>query len=624
MSSYSDDAVTWANPANRSTRVRSALVRIGILLAFAVLTLQLWRLQIVDNRQYATAAEGNRIRLSPIAAPRGVIYDRNHTLLAMNSPSFVVAVTEADVPSDRRTEILEETAQILGVSVDDIEQVLSKKHSEGVATFRAIPVVENVSRDLALQLEEQSWALPGVSVQVAAVRSYAGGDLFSHLLGYTALPSADAYGQTYEPLGYDIEERVGAAGVERTYEGDLHGHPGESLVEVDAAGRPIREIRQQPAVPGHDVVLTVDGDLQGAVTQILDSKLHDAGSATAIVMDPRDGEVLSMVSLPSYDANAFSGAGDDSQINSLLSDNNLPLFDRAVAGQYAPGSTFKLVTGIGALEERTVTRNTRIDCNGGLRIPNPYDPRLSTYLPDWGVLGVLDFVQGLAQSCNVYFYTLGGGYGDIQGLGSERLGKYAHLLGYGEPTGIDLPAEATGQIPDASWKSSTVGEPWLPGDTYEMAIGQGYVLATPLQVANVTNLIAMGGTAYRPHVMREVLDNNGQIVRSFGAEVLHQVSIRPDTLSTMRDGMVAVLDDPKAKPYLIPGVTIAGKTGTAEFPGERDRSGILPTHGWFTAYAPVNNPTVSVTVFLEHGGGPSDAMPLGLQILQQYFTRYPS
>src|SRR5579871_1096751 len=208
MSSYSDDAVTWANPANRSTRVRSALVRIGILLAFAVLTLQLWRLQIVDNRQYATAAEGNRIRLSPIAAPRGVIYDRNHTLLAMNSPSFVVAVTEADVPSDRRTEILEETAQILGVSVDDIEQVLSKKHSEGVATFRAIPVVENVSRDLALQLEEQSWALPGVSVQVAAVRSYAGGDLFSHLLGYTALPSADAYGQTYEPLGYDIEERV--------------------------------------------------------------------------------------------------------------------------------------------------------------------------------------------------------------------------------------------------------------------------------------------------------------------------------------------------------------------------------------------------------------------------------
>ncbi|MEA2641363.1 MAG: penicillin-binding protein 2 [Chloroflexota bacterium] len=621
MTAFADDTLSGPDAEYTPSRVRAGLIRAGILLAFAALTLQLWRLQIVDNHQYATAANANRARLAAITPPRGVIYDRTHNLLAMNSPTFAVAVTEADLPPDRRAQVLQQTADILGVSVDSIEATIRKKRGGGAAAFRPISVVENVPRDLALQLEEQSWALPGVSIQVASLRTYAGGSLYSHILGYTSLPSGDEYTQTYEPRGYGIDERVGAAGIESTYESDLHGRPGKSLFEVDAGGRLLRELQQVPAEPGRDVVLTVDGDLQEAVTQVLGNKLQDAGSASAIVMDPRNGEVLSMVSLPSYDANVFSLPGQDSEINALLSDTNLPLFDRAVAGQYAPGSTFKLVTGIGALEERTIDRNTRINCNGGLRIPNPYDPRLSTFLPDWGVLGVLDFTQGLAQSCNVYFYTLGGGYGEIQGLGSDRLGRYALMLGYGAPTGIDLPIEATGQIPDSNWKLARVGEPWLPGDTYNMAIGQGFVLATPLQVATVTNLIAMGGTAFRPHLVREVLDTDGQVVRTVGAQVLRQAAIRPDTLAAMRDGMVAVLDDAKAKPYLVPGVTIAGKTGTAEFPGQRDKNGILPTHGWFTAYAPADNPRVSVTVFLEHGGGPSDAMPVALQILQQYFAR---
>jgi len=339
-------------------------------------------------------------------------------------------------------------------------------------------------------------------------------------------------------------------------------------------------------------------------------------------MDPRNGEVLAMVSLPSYDSNAFSLPDRDEEVAGFLSDPALPLFHRALAGQYPPGSTFKLVTGIGALEERTVTRNTKIDCNGGLRIPNPYNPGASTFLPDWGVMGTLDFVQGLAQSCNVYFYTLGGGFKEIEGLRSDRLGRYARLLGYGQTTGIDLPSEASGRVPTAEWKQANFGEAWMPGDTYNMAIGQGFVLATPLQVANLTNGIAMNGTFYRPHVLRSVVDADGRPTRDIGPEISRRVGLRTDTLSPVREGMAAVLDTPQNRVNNELDLKVAGKTGTAEFAGPKDARGIGPTHGWFTAYAPVDRPGVSVTVFLERGGGPSDAVPVAMQILRAYSARY--
>jgi penicillin-binding protein 2 len=454
-------------------------------------------------------------------------------------------------------------------------------------------------------------------------------------VGYTALPSADAYAEKYRARGYAPDERVGATGVEQLYEAELHGEAGARLYHVDAAGRPLQEREEQSPQPGHNLVLSIDSDLQHAATDLLAARLQTGpatgpptgttgpGSGAVVIMDPRNGEVLSLVSLPTFDANVFTIPDRGQEIGDLLADPGLPLFNRAVSGQYPPGSTFKLVTGIGALEERIANRNTRINCNGGLRIPNPYNPQLSTFLPDWGVLGTLDFIQGVAQSCNVYFYTLGGGFGNIQGLGSARLGQYAQLLGYGTATGIDLPSETRGRVPNPEWKRAQFSEDWLPGDTYNMAIGQGFVLATPLQVAMVTNLIAMKGTAYRPHLVRAVTDADGREVRATTPEVVRQVTLRPDTLQTLRDGMIAVLDTPQARGNKLPGVTVAGKTGTAEYAGERDAKGNLPTHGWFTAYAPADNPRVSVTVFLEYGGGPGDAYPLAMQIMREYFARYP-
>lgn len=608
-------------PDLRTEGLRSLAFRVLILLAFGALTLQLWRLQIVDSRTHRAAAEGNRLRLVDLPPLRALIYDRSFNALALNSPAFTVSVVEADVPRDRRAQVLGETGRLLGISLEEIEQTLRTK-AQNAPPFTPITIRENVPRDVALRLEERSWALPGVAVRVATLREYVDSPLFSHIIGYLALPTGEEYARRYRKEGYGIDERVGAAGVELTYESELRGRPGIRLLEVDAAGRPLKEIHEQPPEPGRGLVLTIDQELQWMVRSILDRKLPANPSAVGILMDPRNGEVLALVSTPSYDANTFSLPQQDAEIGALLSDPGLPLFNRAIAGQYAPGSTFKLVTGIGALEEGLVSRNTRIDCNGGLRIPNPYNPRASTLLPDHGVFGRIDFVQGLAVSCNVYFYTLGGGYGDIEGLGNLRLGRYARGLGYGEPTGIDLPSEAPGQIPWAEWKVAHFGEPWFPGDTYNMAIGQGFVLATPIQVATVTNAIATGGTAYRPRVVRSIVDSEGRKVRDLPAELARRIGLRPDTLAAMRDGMVAVLDTPQTRAHQLAGIRVAGKTGTAEF-GAQDARGARPTHGWFTAFAPAESPRVSVTVFLERGSGPNDALPLAMEILREYFARNP-
>jgi penicillin-binding protein 2 len=236
-------------------------------------------------------------------------------------------------------------------------------------------------------------------------------------------------------------------------------------------------------------------------------------------------------------------------------------------------------------------------------------------------MGVLDFVGGLAHSCNVYFYTLGGGHGQIEGLGSERLARYARVLGYGEISGIDLPAEAPGRVPTAEWKLTSVGEQWLPGDTYNMAIGQGYVLATPLQITNLTSALANGGTFYRPHVVRAVLDAEGRTLREIPPQATARVALRAETLSAIREGMIGVMDTPQTRAHKLANVVVAGKTGTAEFPGPKDEKGIGPTHGWFTAFAPADAPRISLTVFVERGGGPTDAVPLAMEILREYFAQ---
>jgi penicillin-binding protein 2 len=599
-------------------RRRSAAMRLMLLFAFGVMTLQLWRLQIVEWTVHRTAAEGNRIRVVSIPALRGVIYDRHGEILAANAPAFAVSVVEADLPKPTRGIVIGRLAELLGTSTDELERAIVVNRVEG-DVFRPIPVQTNVAREVALTIEEHSWELPGVQVSVESEREYMDSLLLAHVLGYLAPPSQEEYDRRFRPEGYEPREKVGVSGIEATYETELRGRHGTRLVEVDAAGRPLRELRVLPPEPGRNLRLTLDLSLQRAVGEILQGALPKESPGVAIVSDPRNGEILAMVSTPGFDANVFSHPERDSGIAALLADKNLPLFHRAIAGQYPPGSTFKLVTAAGALQENIANRSTQVRCEGNLRVPNPYNPLATTVLKDWAVHGVEDFVQGLANSCDVYYYILGGGHGDRQGLGLDRLGQYARLMGYGAVTGIDLPGEEIGQVPTEPWKVVNFGERWLTGDTYNLSIGQGFMLATPLQVANVTNALANGGSVVQPHLGRMVTDSEGHVLRTIEPAPVRSLGLRPDVLAIIKDGMEAVLATDQAREFRLSDVRTAGKTGTAEFPGPLDDRGNLPTHGWYTTYGPLDRPEVSVTVFVEHGAGPSNAVPISQQIMRWYF-----
>jgi len=430
--------------------------------------------------------------------------------------------------------------------------------------------------------------------------------------------------QNDKEAGYRADDRIGAAGVEATYEKELRGKPGKKLYEVDATERPVNDLRIDSPEPGHNLTLSIDVDLQRDVEAILADAMRkkNADSAVAIVMDPRNGQILAMVSLPSYDNNLFSGRVRSSELERVLNDPLKPMINYAISGTFAPGSTFKLVTAAGALQEGVANANTRILCEGALIVPNQYNPALSTRLPCWGVHGLQDFVTGLANSCDVYFFSLGGGNPSqkIEGLGNERLAKWANLMGYGAPTGIDLPGEADGLVPTAQWKQETWGEEWLKGDTYNMSIGQGFVLATPLQVANATNAIANGGHLLEPRVVAAISDSDDNPIREIPPTEIRKLPISDANLAVIRAGMERVPRNDDTKAFNIPALKVAGKTGTAEFPGPKDSKGIMPTHGWFTAYAPYDDPQVTVTVFLQKGGGPTDAFPVAMQIFKRYFN----
>ncbi len=598
---------------------RMHLLRFCIVLSFAILLAQLWRLQIVEGHNFRQLADVNRFRVSPVAAPRGVIYDRNHKMLAGNTPSFVVSIVPAALPKEDPGRTYRELSGLLGVSVEEIADKVAKRRGDD---FTPVSVKSDVERDIVLQVEERHLKLPGVIVVPESSRVYPLGPLTSHILGYMLPITEEELARqqaTNREAGYRAEDKLGATGVEAQYEGELRGRPGQKLYEVDATERPINDLRIDGPDPGHNLRLSIDVDLQKDVASILADGMGKSESAVAIVMDPRDGQILALVSLPGYDNNLFSGKMRDEDLEALLKDPRRPMIDYAISGVFPPGSTFKLATAAAALETGVANANTEIVCNGALYVPNQYNPALSQRLPCWGVHGRQNFAQGLANSCDVYFWTIGGGFGDFQGVGNERLAAYARQLGYGSPTGIDIPGELSGLIPTAEWKQTNWGESWLKGDTYNMSIGQGFVLATPLQVANLTSAIANGGRLLRPRLVAAITDAEDNLIRPTDPELIRQIPVSQANLALIRQGMQGVMRNDDVKNVNIPELKVAGKTGTAEFPGPKDEKGIMPTHGWFTAFAPYDNPEVSVTVFLQRGGGPTNAVPVAMNIFKRYF-----
>jgi penicillin-binding protein 2 len=659
---------------------------------------------MVAGERYRLMADQNRLRDVDVEAPRGVIYDRHGEILASNQPSFSVVIVPGDLPKDAE---LEPEGSAESAVVDRLMAILQRpapnpfsspaptpteSPADGLATgktaagdvmaipkrspwampraeidekiqigreggaYRPITVARFIEDGTAFLIAEDAVNLPGIQLLLEPIRDYASGALTSHVVGYMGHIPADQV-EDYEQQGYHQSDQVGLTGLEATFEDELRGTPGRQTIEVDVHGRRVRTVGDSsPAEPGHNLVLSLDLELQRAATEALQAALDKSEGFTkatqgvAIAMDPRDGRVLALVSLPSYDNNLFVKGITPEAWQALTSNADLPLFDRAIGGQYPPGSIFKTVVAAGGLEEGVIGPRTNLgdgfdgSNDGIIWLPNeffPWDRSLAQPFYSWihkygyghGLVGVR---QALAVSDDIFFYQLGGGYPDrLRGLGSKKIGEYARDFGLGARTGIELAGEARGLVPDAKWKRINYAENWLTGDTYNMSIGQGYVLATPLQMANATAAIANRGTLFAPQLVETITDDRGEVVRRFQPVVLRKIPVAQEYLDLVREGMYAAVNWPQgtANKVKVPGVTVAGKTGTAEFARDddkdgqpdRDDKGNLPTHAWFTSFAPYVDPEIVVTVFVANGGeGSGTAAPVANEILKAYFAKRDS
>lgn len=609
-----------------ATMVRRPPARIyamyGLIgLAFLLLSGQLWSVQVANHSQYQRRAEVNRVRLVSEKPLRGVIYDRAGRQVARNVASWTFAIRPADLPRDKaaRDDVLTRLGRIFEMDPQDIAKVVDAARED---PFTPARIKAPIPRELALIVEEQLDRFPGVVIQHTPIRQYPEGAQLGKILGYTG-PIPAATFQSRLEQGYERDDTLGLSGVELTFEEALRGTRGRRQVEVDALGRETNVLEVLQAMqPGGNVVLTIDTALQRRAGELLSAGMAKARSnqGAVVALDPRNGDVLAMVSLPDYDNNLFAGGISSADYRRLSEDRWTPLVNHAIGGLYPPGSTFKMVTALAALQERVVTPQTRINCPASVTVNG-------RVFRNWNPLGqgMLNVRQSLAQSCDIFFYETAGGnpYSRFQGLGIQKLADYARQFGFGERTGLRLTGEERGLVPTEEWKRDVKKEPWFIGDSYNVGIGQGDLLATPLQLANMTAAIANGGTLYRPRVASVVRDASGTEVGAFAPEVIRRLPVTPEHLSVVQAGMRDVITSPDGTAYHAlkqPAFSIAGKTGTAEFFGPLDAKGNLPTHALFVAYAPFEAPQIAVAVIVHHGGeGSETAAPIAAELIKAYF-----
>ncbi|MBI2864548.1 MAG: penicillin-binding protein 2 [Chloroflexi bacterium] len=594
-------------------KIRFTLFRMLILVLFLVLAGQLWKMQIVEGKNYKQRADYNRLRTVTVPSPRGIVYDRNKTMLVRNIPSFTVSIVPADLPNSDQPAVIGRLSKLLNTPPEEIAKAIEDRRRE-IRLFTPLPIKTNVDQRTAFAIEEQHPVLPGVTLQIEPIRQYIDGPLTAHLLGYVGRISEDELAKR-EGEGYDLNDRLGKAGVEGSFETELRGRPGRENAEFDVSGRKVETLESEAPMPGNNLVLTIDLNLQRKMAEYLAEEMGSSTSAAAVALNPKTGEVLGMVSLPTYDNNLFSGGISNQNLAQLLNDPKHPLINHAVGGQYPSGSIFKVITGSGGLQEGVIKPSTTIFCTGSLSIGG------WTY-PCWAPHGVVDIVKALAVSCDVFFFSVGGGGNQgVVGLGIDRLAKYAREFGLGAKTGIAIPGEVPGLVPDPQWKMDLRKEPWRGGDTYNLSIGQGDLNVTPLQMANVVATVANGGMLYRPQIVREVLDANGNVVRPFEKQVIREVAVSKENLAWIRKGMETATGPwGTANTVIVPGIKVAAKTGTAES-GRKDPSGRVIYHGWFLAYAPAEDPQIALAVFHSDGQGALTAAPAATKILRYFFGK---
>lgn len=583
-------------------------VLVVVLAAFAVLGVRLIYLQIFEGRELRRLSEINSIRLQDIDAPRGMIYDRNGTTLVDNRPSFEAYIIPKDAQPLDQT--LERLAALLDEPADDLRGTIqSRKKSGG---YTPVLLREDIGRDTMAAIEVHKYELPGVVVRVSPKRHYIYGDHASHLLGYMGEISQDELRCTpYEDCkGGDY---IGKFGIEKAYEASLRGVRGGRQVEVNATGQVVRVLDTVAAEPGRNIYLTIDDPLQKATEALLQDR---AGAAVAV--EPDTGRILAMASNPSFDPNLFVTGMTRDQWNELISNPFRPLENKATQAEYPPASTYKIVTAIAGLEEKVIDADTQFYCPGFYR----YGNRVYRCWKRSGH-GDVNLVKALAQSCDVYFYQVG------EAVGVDRLARYAKAFGLGDPTGVALDREAAGLIPTQNWKLKRFKVPWQGGETLSIAIGQGFNLVTPLQMASLAATVGNGGKRFKPYVIEKIQTADGEIVEKNGPAEIGVVDMRPETLSLVRQALKDVVNDPKGTAYRsrIDGLPFSGKTGTAQVvsmpkggelsPEEME---LLPKdHAWFISYAPSESPTIAIAVIIEHGEhGSSAAAPVASAMIKAY------
>lgn len=604
---------------------------LAIILGLALLLLwgRLYDLQILHGADYRDQADNNRFRIVPIPAPRGVIYDRNRVVLARNRPSYSVGFVPADLSDpNQRDVVLKRLAQILNVPLAQLEQA---SNASADSPFTFVSLSDAIPEATAFQIEERHRDLPGVQVRLLPVRDYPLGPITAPILGYVGRISEAEYLRLKDDSvhRYGQDDLIGQTGLERTFETELRGAPGQEQMEVDATGREVQSLQVTDPNSGHNLVLTLDSRLQKAAADVLDAGLSHYGTASVVALDPRNGQVLAMVHVPSYDDNLFATGIAAADYNRLINDPRHPLLDGAVGAAYPPGTTFDPVTAVAGLEEGVITPKTEINCAGYLSVPNRFDPTVLTKLLDWKALGPRDPESALADSCRVFWYEVGGGEpsGKWAGVGVDGLARFAHFFGLGDKTGVDLVEEVPGLVPTVRWKRQNFNDEWVSMDTYQFSVGEGYLTATPLQMANLAATIANGGKVYRPQLVLQTLDGDGNDVAGYTPDLESQVPVHPEYLQLVRQGMIDATSSGKtangfafegtAREAAVPGVKIGGVTSSVEY-GVPDKNGNLPTHGWFIGFAPADQPTIALCVFVENGTGPGDAAQIAQKIFRTY------
>lgn len=590
---------------------RLRTVTIAVIVVFTALIFRLWFLQVIQGPTYRMQSENNRIHLQKIPPFRGLIFDRHGALLVDNRPSYNFYIIPEDILDC--DELVESLKLLIGIDPELVKDRLKKAPRS--YPFKPILIKKNISRNELAIIETNLFNLPGIIIRVEPQRNYIYGQLASHLIGYLGEISESQL-NSGRYLDSEPGDLIGKSGVERTWQKYLNGSRGGRQVEVDAAGRTLRVISSKSPIPGQNIALTIDKDLQGLAEKMLQDR-----KGAVVVMDPNNGEILTFASNPAFDPNLFIGGMGKTDWEKLVSGKSFPLQNRVISGQYPPGSVFKIIVAVAGLEEGIIDPEEEISCIGTYTLGN-HSYRC------WQKKGHgnVNLHRALVESCDVYFYKMG------KRIGVDTIAYYARMFGLGKKTGFDLDYEEEGLVPTSQWKLNTRGVQWQPGETISMSIGQSFLLVTPIQMVRLISAMFNGGVLYQPKVIKWVR-NEGEEIHTFSPTQMGRIDVKPENLEIIKNALVGVVNESHGtgSRARLRGIQVAGKTGTAQVVTldmlkDFEEGEEIPIHyrdhAWFLAVAPADKPALAFAILIENGGhGGSAAAPIAKELIKKYLGK---